>query len=283
MIQRVEHANGVVTYQSDLLRGAGVPHTFSTRMGGVSKPPYDTLNLGYLTKGDAVPDDNTNISENFRRLRSAVGLERRWRAQANQIHGSNVYVPKEPKRLRECPQADAIVTDLDQAMPTVRTADCVPVLLASEDGRVVAAVHAGWRGIVAGVVQEAVETMRDRFQIASSKLLAAIGPAISARHYEVGNEVIDAFVKADLSGSVLDGFGTKKHVDLADAVVTQLERAGLGDIDRTNRCTFEHADEFFSYRRDGGTTGHLAAVIAPRVAGADLHRKQRRASVSGCR
>lgn len=264
MLERCEHDNGVVTYQSGLLRSLGVPHAFSTRIGGVSEPPYDTLNLGLLTKGVA-PDNNTDVAENFRRLRRAIGLERHFRVQVSQVHGSEVWVaPREPRRLRDSPRADAIVGDVSGAMLTIRTADCVPLLLSSPDGRVVAAVHAGWRGIVAGVVSAAISRMQECHGIEAESVLAAVGPCISVEHFEVGVEVVEQFESAGLAGSVVHAPGRKPHIDLAHAIRTQLQEADVpsDSIDSSDRCTHRDADEFFSYRRDRGDTGRLAAVIA---------------------
>jgi len=265
MIRRIEHDNGVVTYQSDLLRGIGVPHAFSTRIGGVSSPPYDSLNLGYLTK-ETAPDNNTDVAENFRRLRAAVGLQRRMRVQVRQVHGPGVHIASpEPQRLRDAPAADAIVGDLPQTMLTIRTADCVPVLLSSRDGTVVAAIHAGWRGIVAGVIGTAIATMRARFGVAAGELLAAVGPCIGISAFEVGEEVADEFVRAGLAGAVRRETAAQPHIDLSAAVTAQLAGCGLsaGSIECCDRCTFRDADDFFSHRRDCGRTGRMAAVIAP--------------------
>jgi polyphenol oxidase len=263
MLRRVEHENGVVTYQSDLLRDAGVRHAFSTRIGGVSAAPYDTLNLGYLTKGTA-PDHNTDVSENFRRLRRAVGLERRWRVQVTQVHGAEVYIPDRPRRLRDTPAADAMVSDITGAMLTVRTADCVPLLLASRDGRTVAAVHAGWRGILAGVVAGAVGAMQQRFDVSAGRMLAAIGPAIGVERYEVGEEVAAQFESGGWRHTVHRAGYDRPHIDLSAAVRMQLQATGLRDeaIDSCTCCTHRDAAEFFSYRRDRARTGHMAAVIA---------------------
>jgi len=143
----------------------------------------------------------------------------------------------------------------------VRVADCVPVLLASGDGRVVSAVHAGWRGVAAGVVSEAVQAMR---RLGASDIVAAVGPCIGVNHFEVGQEVAEAFDSAGLRPCVRRDGWPKPHIDLSSAVAWQLREAGVESsrIDRTDRCTFAHADEFFSHRRDHGRTGRQAALIA---------------------
>ncbi|MCC7409909.1 MAG: peptidoglycan editing factor PgeF [Phycisphaeraceae bacterium] len=266
MLLRQEHGNGVVTYQSPLLTDLGVPHAFSTRIGGVSKGPYASLNLGELAKDDAT-DANTAVAENYRRLREALGLARHVRSVVRQMHTGEVHVPPAgPIRPQDCPVADALVTEHPGLLLAVRVADCVPVLLADRSGRRVAAVHAGWRGVAAGVVTHAVGVMRERFGVRPGDLAAAIGPCISLQHFEVGPEVAEQFRGADLAAVIDEKSFAKPHVDLQQAVRLQLRRAGVSEstIDGTDRCTFEHAGEFFSHRRDRGVTGRLAAVIAVR-------------------
>jgi YfiH family protein len=162
-------------------------------------------------------------------------------------------------------QADAMVTAEPKVLLTIRVADCVPVLLASEDGRIVGAAHAGWRGIVGNVIAKTVRTLHEEGP-APERLVAAIGPCISAAHFEVGEEVAAEFMQQDLAAAVKPDPGKKPHIDLQAAARLQLERAGVSRIDRHNLCTFRDAAEFFSHRRDNGITGRMAAVIACRSA-----------------
>lgn len=260
-LNRVEHANGVVTYESPLLRGAGVPHGFTTRLGGISPGPYDSLNLAALVH-DPDADDSRNVAANFRKVRKALGCQRFIRVQVNQVHGCNVWQPPaDPVRPVDAPRADAIATDKPGLMLMVRVADCVPVLLSSGDGRIVSAVHAGWRGVVSGVVGEAVKTMN---AMGAVDVVAAVGPCIGVGHFEVGPEVVEAIERAGLSACVQHDDQPRPHVDLSMAVTQQLETSGIGRarIDRTGLCTYEQRREFFSHRRDRGRTGRQAALIA---------------------
>ena len=142
-------------------------------------------------------------------------------------------------------------------------ADCVPILLAAADGRVVGAVHAGWRGVVGNVVAKAVRTMHEA-GAAPGAVAAAIGPCISAEHFEVGEEVAAEFRAQGLGEAVRPGpAGGKPHIDLQAAVARQLAEAGVTRIDGNTLCTFRDAAEFYSHRRDKGVTGRLAAVIMP--------------------
>ncbi len=253
MLERIEHDHGVVTYASPLLREVGVKHAFTTRIGGYSRPPYDSLNLGVLTKAEG--DANTSISANFRRVRAALGLERIPRYEVRQVHEAGVWdTPPKPVAWTKAPCADALFADAPRKLLCIRVADCVPILLASSNGRRVAAVHAGWRGLVAGVIEAACAHFGE-------PPLAAIGPCIRVEHFEVGDEVARQFPE-----NCIREFDGRKHVDLVAAVVGCLHTAGVTQIDTTDRCTYRDADEFFSHRRDvthrgQPDTGRMAALI----------------------
>jgi YfiH family protein len=265
MLERVTAANNVVFYRSPLLHAASVPHAFSTRVGGVSVSPFDSLNLGNPS-GVPEQDSAENIAENYRRLHTAIGGENRRRMFAHQIHGSVVLNPATSPQTDsihggcEIGKGDALFTNDASVLLSVRTADCVPVLLASGDGQQVAACHAGWRGVIAGVVPEALKLFDH-----PANVLAAIGPAISYDAFEVGPEVADeferAFPHAHLIRRLPDG---KSRVNLQHALELQLQAAGVMQIDLTDRCTVTHADEFFSHRRDRGVSGRMASVIGVR-------------------
>jgi YfiH family protein len=297
MLERIAHPNGVVFYRSTLL--AHVPHGFSTRLGGVSTGPFASLNLGTLTAASQVQaaaapppadpapaqDDPANIQTNYERVLTALGLAGRPRAWVEQIHSSRVerIEPLENATLgdllatqfRGQRQADALVTELADIVLTVRVADCVPLLLADSDGRVIAAVHAGWRGVVNNIAGRAVRALGES-GVLPSQIRAALGPCIGSSHFEVGPEVASFFDLARLSAAV-DRSGTaagaaggapRPHVDLARAVALQLAAAGVTQIDgdlpeeRRARCTFQNQIDFFSHRRDRGVTGRMAALIA---------------------
>ncbi len=272
MLERTAHDHDLVTYQSPLLRGLGVRHGFTTRHGGTSRGRYASLNLAALDKG--VGDDNTDIAENFRRLRRVLGMERLPRDAPRQVHGRGVWtITGPPTRPADAPEADAVVTALPDRMLVIRTADCVPVLLASVDGSIVAAVHAGWRGVVAGVVPAAMAGMMTIAGESAEGFTVAIGPAISVEHFEVGPEVAEHFIDAHLPDAVVPtpGDSAGPHVDLTAAILRQLAAAGIPRhrIDTTDRCTYRDEADFFSHRRDvthrgQPATGRMAALITPR-------------------
>jgi YfiH family protein len=278
MLQRTTHSNGVVTYQSPLLAERGIVHAFSTRIGGISPPPFDTLNLGNPA-GCESQDESPNLEENYRRLMTAIGASQMLRTWVKQVHGRSVeMLEREPEseygetleaeirdRFSGQISADAIVTTVPNVLLTIRIADCVPILIASADGKVVAAIHAGWRGVVGNVVDKAVRGMREAGAPAEN-MIAAIGPCISTEHFEVGPEVTEEFARQNLAETVHPVAGKNPHIDLQAAVAKQLDRAGIKNIDGNNLCTFRDAADFYSHRRDNGITGRLAAVIAVRGA-----------------
>lgn len=281
MLERRENSNGLVVYRSPLLDRIGVPHGFSTRLGGVSRKPFDTLNfqpadsdVSHLKSPSDAPatvaetDDYTCVQTNMARLALAIGCEGVPVSCIWQVHGSaSVVVPDEiafqPMRSPHViAKADAIITADPGRLVSIRVADCVPILLADDTGKYVAAVHAGWRGVVDEAVVKSAERMCELAGIEPSRFIAAIGPCISVEHFEVGHEVAQAFVDANL-GEAVEKRTPRPHVDLPGAVAQQLLRLGLPleRIDRTDRCTYRDQDEFFSHRRDNGRTGRMCAII----------------------
>jgi len=259
MIERNELDRGVVIYASTLLNEIGVRHAFSTRLGGVSAAPFDSMNLGN-PNGCEIQDESDHIATNYRILQQAVGFVPGERVWVHQVHGKVVLRASVGVPFDRSAKADAIVSDDPRRILSIRVADCVPVLLAGDAGRIVAAVHAGWRGVVAGVVPEALGAMN----VDPQSCVAAIGPSISMPNFEVGPEVIATFKQTmDNRAPVSEEENGKGHVDLRVAIARQLIDASLpeGQIDITDRCTFRDRDEFFSHRRDHGTTGRMAALI----------------------
>ncbi|MGC8541078.1 MAG: peptidoglycan editing factor PgeF [Phycisphaerae bacterium] len=274
MLARVTLPNGVVVYQSRMLAAVGVAHAFSTRIGGVSPAPFDSLNLG--NPQGAVQDSGDNLQRNFAILLSALGLSNVPMATVQQVHGCEVallraegegeYSETAQAEIRDRFQgqtrADAIVSDVTSAMLAIRIADCAPILLASDDGRIVAAIHAGWRGVVSGVVARSVAEI-NTLGITSDRIVAAIGPTIGVKHFEVGAEVAGEFHTAGLSAAI-DTIGyAKPHINLVAAIKLQLQQCGVTHVDGGSLCTYASATDFYSHRRDHGTTGRMVAIIQP--------------------
>lgn len=254
---------------SGLLARIGVPHGFSTRAGGVSRGPFDSLNFG--SPSDLPPerkDPAENLRENWARLLGVIGAGGRRVLHVHQVHGAAVRVVRPGEAAEPGFKADALVTDDVGAVAEVRVADCVPVLMASADGRVVAAVHAGWRGVIEGAARAAAEAMCG---LGAEGLVAAVGPCISVEHFEVGPEVIAEFERVFGSrapvrahrdaGAVRAGKG---FVDLKAALRMQLAEAGVVEVEVLPHCTVGEPGLFFSHRRERGVTGRMVGVIGPR-------------------
>lgn len=232
---------------------AGFPHGFTTRQGGGSQPPYDSLNLG-----GAVGDDPARVSGNWRLLEGETGLRF---ARVRQVHGARVArldAPTPP-----AVEADAIVCRTPGLAACVSVADCVPILLADPSSGAVAAVHAGWRGTIARAAAEAVRALAEA-GASPDRLLAAVGPAIGPCCYEVSPDLAERF--ASEVGPDVVRTGRAPSLDLWRANAAVLRAAGVpaDRIETLRRCTSCERDLFFSHRRDAGRTGRQVAFIAPR-------------------
>lgn len=221
----------------------------STRVGGVSRPPFDSLNLG-----EHVGDDPAAVSENRWRLQVAAQLPATpiW---LNQVHGTRVLDCASPPTSR---QADASITSRSGEVCVVMTADCLPVLLCNRAGNRVAAAHAGWRGLADGVIEAALAGFDDP----PDQLLAWLGPAIGPDAFEVGPEVRARFLQDDPQAASAFSPGRPGHwlADIYELARLRLERAGVGFIGGGDYCTVTDRERFFSYRRDG-VTGRMASLI----------------------
>jgi YfiH family protein len=249
---------------------AGFRHGFTMRGGGVSGGDFASMNLGGKW-GDAP----ANVLENRRRLQRAAGSDVVF--AATQVHGAVVLPVGAGDQAAAIAQrrADGLCTAVAGMVVSVYVADCIPVLMADARTGAVAAVHAGWRGTVAGVVPAAVRRMGDEFGTRPADLRVALGPAIGVCCFEVGEEVVQAVEAvtarlpetptAESAGVVRRGAG-KPHVDLKRLNQLLLVAAGvpLDSIDAGPECTSCDRARFFSYRRDGGRTGQMVGFIAAR-------------------
>ncbi len=245
--------------RSSLLTRHGFVHGFATRTGGVSKPPFDTLNLG-----QHLGDEESDVRENRRRFAKRLGLSEDVLFEQRQVHGSDVRIltnADRPRDIAGC-EGDGLISRTPGQAVAARTADCVPVLIAHRASGNVAAVHAGWRGAVAGVVPAAIEVMG----FDPAELLVAIGPHIRAAAFEIGEEVAERMRNASAGAPVVDDSRAKPHGRLAVLVTAQLRAAGVprAAIDDVGGCTYDEPERFFSHRRDRGRTGrHLSAIVSP--------------------
>lgn len=218
----------------------------TTRLGGYSRAPYDTLNLG-----THVDDDALTVAANRNQLNTLVPSEPVW---LEQVHGTHVVLA-ESAGCR--PVGDACIASHDNAVCAVMTADCLPVLLCDEHATVVGAAHAGWRGLAAGVLESTVQAM----QVQPSSLMAWLGPAIGPQAFEVGEEVRAVFTAQNAAAS--DAFVTRGDKFLADIyrlARLRLNALGITRIYGGDFCTYSDSARFYSYRRDG-RTGRMATLI----------------------
>lgn len=262
-----QQRHGVSFYACSDPAWAGAGHGFSTRLGGVSPAPMDSLNLG-ANRGD----DPVNVRENFVRFCAAVGTDPNALVKNHQIH-SDIVRPVGRADVMEHPEipgsfeADGLVTNEPGVCLTVFSGDCIPVLLYDPAARCIAAVHAGWRGAAIGAAARAAEAMVRDYGCMPGHILAAIGPGISPCCFETHIDVPDG-LRAGLGPDAepfirpLSREG-KFSVDLKGVNARWLERAGLEreNIAICSACTACHLDEFWSHRVQGSARGSMAAMI----------------------
>jgi len=250
-------------------RVPGVGALMSTRAGGVSSGRYASLNLGR-----GVGDDAEAVAENRRRFVAALGAGRGSDAGPgvrpvwlHQVHGTRVLHLAEDTPEHPPEPADAAWTDRRGMACLVGAADCLPVLFAADDGRAVAAAHAGWRGLAAGVLEATLGALREGAGVPAAGVLAWIGPGIGPAHFEVGADVLAAFGVPALERDQprfrfrarADG-SPRWLADLPALAEQRLRAAGVSRVEASGLCTVSDASRFFSFRRDG-VTGRMAAAI----------------------
>jgi YfiH family protein len=224
---------------------------FSLRAGGVSEAPFASLNVGAH-----VGDDPGQVSENRRRIEAALALpgKPRWLVQ---VHGTHVLDTGAPVGTASA-TADAVVVRAPGTVAVIQVADCLPVLIAARDGRAVAAAHAGWRGLAAGVLETTLATLDE----SPAGLMAWLGPAIGPEHFEVGEEVRAAFTAADPDAAAAFAPNPRGRwqCDLAQLARRRLHALGVRQVYGGRWCTFADPARFFSYRREG-RCGRMGAFI----------------------
>jgi YfiH family protein len=222
---------------------------FTLRRGGVSTGVYESFNLG-----KHVGDDPAAVAENRRRMRTElmVPAEPVWLEQVHGIDVADLDLALPARR------ADAAVTHTPDRVCGILVADCMPVLFVTQDGLRIGAAHAGWRGLAGGVLEATVAAMR----CVPSRLLAWLGPCISAEHFEVGDEVREAFVRTDAATEAAFERNARGRwqCDLYAIARHKLSALGIRDVRGGGWCTFAERDRFFSHRRDG-QSGRMAALI----------------------
>ncbi len=218
---------------------------FSTRLGGVSLPPYDSLNLGAH-----VGDDPKSVVTNRRLMQSQLALTS-TPAWLEQVHGTDVIEADNT----QVHKADGSVTQDMKQVCVVMTADCLPVLLCNKQGTQVAAVHAGWRGLCDGIIESALVHFKQ------AEMIAYLGPCIGPKVFEVGSEVRQQFIEKDAACTIFFKPVNDKYLaDLQGLACYRLQQAGVTEVYQDKRCTYLNTETFFSYRREG-ITGRMASFI----------------------
>jgi hypothetical protein len=225
---------------------ANVRVLVTTRAGGISVAPWDGCNLA-----DHVGDDPAAVAENRRRLRAHLPGEPVW---LKQVHGVRCI----DAEVAGSNEADAAFTRAPGVVCAVLTADCLPVLLCDMAGSVVAAAHAGWRGLAAGIIESTVRSL----DVPGEQIMAWLGPAIGPDNFEVGDEVREAFVSRDPQAA--SAFAQRSNgqwlCDIYQLAQQRLAVLGVCRIASADFCTVRDAERFYSYRRDG-VTGRMASLI----------------------
>jgi uncharacterized protein, YfiH family len=265
----VDTSNGVahIAYVvCEPLEEAGFTNAFSTRLGGTSPLPKEALNLTNF-KGDT-PE---NVAENRRRFLKAIGAEGATIVTARQTHSTDRCFIKSIEQAHSFRNAcDAMMTRLSDVLLGIQTADCLPILIADTETRVMAAIHAGWRGTASRITERAVADLMLQHGLSPRNCIAALGPTACKQCYEVGEDVIERF-KSEFRywPSLLVNFkeGGKAHLDIRAANVQQLLFCGFTEdsIYVADYCTMHQNDLFFSHRSEGRTSangaGRLLSVI----------------------
>jgi YfiH family protein len=236
---------------------------FSTRHEGVSRPPYNSLNLGFHTQ-----DQQTAVEGNRSLLARAFGVNQEALVTPRQVHGTDILVISESNEDYSHflgVEGDAIITNQTGVLIGVCVADCVPILLCDPDKKVIAAIHAGWKGTASGLVSKAVAGMCSEFGSDPARIQAAIGPCIQKCCYQVDGPVRQAFLQGGLDwGECAEpsGVGTWQ-LDLVAANRELLLLAGVAAeaIQTSEQCVCCHSEQFFSYRRDKDESGRQMGFI----------------------
>ena len=259
--------NGVTFLTTDILSDSGIVHGFSTRLGGVSPAPWDSLNLD-----DRRGDDHANVQENFRRLCAALDMDVRRVVLSRQVHRDDVRVVttadcgKGLWRPQDYDSADALITAVPGVPLVVFSADCNVILLHDPVRRVVGAAHAGWRGTAAGIAGKTVRAMCETYGCTPADIRAAVGPAIGQCCFETDGDVPEALRRA--LGREAEPFmtwnGRKWHIDLKAVNALWLQKAGVQHIDICEDCPCCRTDLYWSHRKTGLQRGEQAALIALR-------------------
>jgi len=257
---RTNIKDGIKFIQFDIFEEIGINHAVFTRQGGVSKAPFDSLNLG-----GTVGDDPEHVMENHLRVFRTVKRPFDSRFDVWQVHGKRIICTDSPRPIEQAHlKADGIFTDNPEVTLLMRFADCVPLVFADPIKHVVGVVHAGWQGTVKRIAAEAIEVLKRRYASKPEHLLCAIGPSICKDCYQVSLNTAQQFrdVFGQEATAFIDNRDEGIYLDLWKANQMTLEKAGVKHIERADLCTAHHLEDWYSYRAEKGKTGRFGVVIA---------------------
>ncbi len=242
--------NDIQPRRSSLITDTNIVCGFTTRYGGVSPKPFDSLNLGFNT-----PDNPANTAENYSRFQSFFQVDSSDIALMEQVHGTHITVVDRGGRY---PASDGLISDRERVLLAVLVADCVPLLLYDPVQQMIGAMHCGWRPIVGGIVRRAVEVFTDRFGSNPADIMAVMGPSAGQCCYEIGCDVAER-----LEPSSVVERGGRQYADLRAELCARLTDTGVtrSNIEIFSDCTICGEDLYFSYRRDGVNSGRMIGYI----------------------
>jgi YfiH family protein len=246
-------------FQFNLFKGQPFFHAVLTRLGGYSKAPYNSLNLG-----GTVGDDTENVLANHQKIFKVFGHDFDSRFDVWQVHGDDIIFADAPRDLAKPHQrADGIFTDNPAVTLLMRFADCVPILLFDPIKKVNGIIHAGWQGTLKNIAGVAIEKMADCYGSDPGSILAGIGPSICQRCYEVGYEVNEAFVQrfGQIGETFFDWHDQSSHLNLWAANRFNLLKAGVSQIEESGVCTSCNRNLWFSHRGENGKTGRFGVIM----------------------
>ena len=253
--------NGIIYYEFELLAKTGlVNHCFSSRIGGVSKPPYTSMNLAYH-----MGDNPLDVNKNYQKICENVGFDYKQIKMTKQRHQTGIHVINEEDVC--IPEGiDGLITTVTGPVLTTYYADCVPLLFLDPVKKVIANSHAGWRGTMHQMAEKTILRMVDQFDCQPREILVGIGPSISARYFEVEKAVVHEFELnlPSVMSNIYRKSEHKWHIDLSQINHERLIEVGVlaQHIEVADFCTFENEKHFYSHRREGRARGNMAAMIA---------------------
>ena len=259
--------NSLLQFEN-LNKQPAIQHFSTTRNGGVSKGSFESLNLGNFSD-----DSPMDIFENRQILSRMWYMETDDFIIPHQTHSNNVLVIDEAfmdlnqsDKIEALYDVDATITHLKGLFLCATTADCVPILLYDKSKQIIAAIHAGWKGIVGGIIEHTVSKMRETYHSSVADVFAAIGPSISQKNYEVGEELIAEFEKSGFNlstSTIINPTTNKHHIDLKAIVNSELMRLGVpsSQIEISSLCTYDESELFFSARRQSILCGRMLTGI----------------------